>query len=201
MPTLQPPAHGTLKLIAFGLENCDSELSEFCAARGGGHNVTVPRHVLLAALARKGERRVNLLLDTRCFPNGASTERRPRHPGTHPNNISEIVNHRNFRKFLQRTAEPEWRKAHEQQRAAGRVEEDFVVAAFCKSGKHRSVAIAECLCYIGVSEGFKLKDRVRYLSEPAWRRMCKGNFDECLSDRDGLRRKSLQLALNIWRRC
>ena len=119
-PTQQPPAHGTLKVIAFGLENCDSRLTKFCEAKGGGHECEVPKHVLLAALARMGEPRVNLLLDTRCFPDDAeSTGRRCRHPGTNPTNISGIANHKNFRKFLKRTAEAQMAKSTQTAESCG----------------------------------------------------------------------------------
>ena len=189
MPTRQPPARGKLRIIALGLEKCDDQLFYYCKAHGGGNKVEVHEHVLREALARRHEPRVDLVLDARCFRDRAA--RITDHPGFHPETISRIVNDKNFLGFLKQVQK--WfRKAG----SAQGVEFDLVLAVFCKSGKHRSVAIAHCLRYLAVNEGLDV--HVNYLSEPDWGRMCRG-CNKCLKDPSGLRQRSLTIALHYWR--
>ena len=187
--TRQPPARGKLRIIAFGLEKCDDQLFYYCKAHGGGNKVEVHEHVLREALTRRHEPRVDLVLDARCFKERA--DRITDHPGFHPETISGIVNDKNFPGFLKQVRRKCYRKAG----SAQGVEFDFVFAVFSKRGKHRSVAIAHCLRYIGMSEGLNV--HVNYLSEPDWGRMCRG-CNKCLTDPDGLRQKSLAIALHHW---
>ena len=46
---------GDLKLITFGLSNCDPELSYFCATQDGARLIRIPSNNLHEALRRQGE--------------------------------------------------------------------------------------------------------------------------------------------------
>jgi hypothetical protein len=139
-----------------------------------------------------------LVLDARCFPD-PNAKQTTGHPGVHPEILNRIVHHRRFKSYLEEVAR-RWRQAVAVQKRAG-LELEMVVAVYCRSGKHRSVAIAECLRYIGDTvEGLRLNGEVKYLSKQRWGRMCKGGCDECLNDPDGLRQRSLDIAAEYWRR-
>ena len=76
----------------------------------------------------------------------------------------------------------------------------MVIAVYCRSGKHRSVAIAECLRYIGETvEGLMFLHPVKHLAKPTWgKSMCKGTRWKCKNDVDGLRQKCLEYAAAEW---
>ena len=67
---------------------------------------------------------------------------------------------------------------HRQEQPGKRPE--LVVAMYCKSGKHRSVAVSKCLRHVCASvEGFEVE--VLHISAPTWRRVCLGDEGACLS--------------------
>ena len=75
---------------------------------------------------------------------------------------------------------------------------DMVVALYCKSGKHRSVAVATCLEHILLTEE-KFEAEVKHLSERGWGfRICRGTCAECRSDSDEEKQSALRRAAEIW---
>ena len=64
----------------------------------------------------------------------------------------------------------------------------FTIIFICKSGCHRSVAMAELTSYVLNKLNFDV-GTIRHLNEPAWeaRRLCKGSCEECHPDRGTLR--------------
>ena len=77
---------------------------------------------------------------------------------------------------------------------------EMVVAVYCRSGKHRSLAVAECLRHIGETvEGLMFLDPVKNFAKPrCGNQRCKGMCEECQSDADGLRQRSLEYAAALW---
>ena len=97
----------------------------------------------------------------------------------HPDVIHEITTHRDFPQFIR-----DVRNAWLEQLQKRRREEvfhglqEFTVAAYCRHGKHRSVAISNILQCIFTQEGF-LAD-TRFLSAGKWsKKKCQGTCVEC----------------------
>ena len=97
-----------------------------------------------------------------------------------------------------------WRRAvAKQMEARPGLALQMVIAVYCRSGKHRSAAIAECLRHIGETvEGLMFfLHPVKHLAKPQWgKKMCKGTCWECKSDADGLRQKCLEYAEALWQK-
>ena len=77
---------------------------------------------------------------------------------------------------------------------------ELVVAVYCKSGKHRSVALSECLRHVCASvEGFDVA-KVLHLSAPTWSRHCRGEgvCKDCASFTE-VNKAALGHAEQIWR--
>ena len=71
------------------------------------------------------------------------------HCGFSPLNMSRVVNHKKFPVVLERVKR-QWQIAVAKQERNPQGEElDLVIAVYCEHGKHRSVAVAECLRHIG----------------------------------------------------
>ena len=77
---------------------------------------------------------------------------------------------------------------------------EMVVAVYCRSGTHRSLAVAECLRHIGNTvEGLMFLAPVKHFTKPKWgNKVCKGMCEECQNDADGLRQISLECAAALW---
>ena len=176
-----------LRLITFGVSNCDYVLRERWLA--GVYEFE--EQMLRDALSRHGEHRVDIILDARRFPDperhGTCDDRY--HSGMHPSVISRIVYHHNFQKYL-RYVKHIWKRW----RASG---PDLVVALYCRSGKHRSVAIAECLRRIaGSIEGMCVAD-VIHLSKCHWQCFRRGTCAEC-SEVSPRRCEAFQRVEQLW---
>ena len=190
--TKSPGTAGKLALVAFGLENIDADLIRRCAElRQHGWFPRVHDSALREALRRLGEPDVDFVVDARRFPDCTDEDHqerkeRVRHPGFHPSTMHRIVNHKKFRFFIE-GVQRQWRQAVASQRKYREDKElHLVIAVYCRQGKHRSVAIAECLRHIGEEvEGLKLTREVNYLSKKEWGyRMCRcrTNCIECVYD-------------------
>lgn len=156
-PGDQPRPRAHLRIVTFGLENCNAELAAHCKSlRYGGAFAQVPDATLRAALGRMGYPSVNVLCDCRIFPDYGQ-ERLRGHPGGHPVTVAQVARHDNFRPLL--------RSIHEQWGAPS-TESARVMAFFCKSGKHRSVAVATILKRICEEEGLEVD--LRHLSCTRW---------------------------------
>ena len=71
-------------------------------------------------------------------------------------------------------------------------------AAYCKSGKHRSVAAAMVLRHIFQAEGWSCEEEPTHLSRAQWgNECCKGNCDECAQKPNQLS-VLLKHALQAW---
>lgn len=191
--------HGKLQLLTFGLDNCDAELVNRCMDWGGcGARARIPETDLRAALHRQGYPRVDLVLDARCFPD-YNAFHLSRHTGVHPEIISRLVEHQRFPVFVQ-SLRHRWLQALTQrlQEHTGS-ELVFVVAVYCRMGKHRSVAVAHCLAHIGKEvHGFEV-DEVKHLSRPRWgKNLCKGFCDECRGFSQE-RQHAFNKAEHLWR--
>ena len=200
-PPPAPPAdsdgRGTLRLITFGLGNCDSELIALSDHRGGASHAEISEEELLAALHRKQEGDVDLVIDARRFPNPERTHN-TLHIGVHPDIIDQIVRHRNFPQFL-KYVRARWRSVIRTRRSRGDSTVSMVIAVYCKSGKHRSVAVAECLREIGQRvQNLNFVGR-HDLSENSWgRKICRGTCPECTTP-SVVKQAALDFAANIWR--
>jgi RNase adaptor protein for sRNA GlmZ degradation len=143
---------------------------------------------------------IDLVLDARCFPDPGA-QHTTRHPGIHPDIIMRIVQHWNFNGYMKHV-KAQWKKAVAKQKhdRPDQKELEFVVAVYCRSGKHRSVAIGECLRYIGERvEGLRFVAPVKHLSQKRWgNNMCKGGCEECKDEFQ--RRIYLEEAAAAWRR-
>jgi hypothetical protein len=140
----QPRSH--LRIVTFGLESCDAELAACCNRnRCGGAFARVPDAALRAALGRMGHPSVDVLCDCRIFPD-SGRERLYGHPGSHPVTVAQVARHENFQPLL-RSIQEQWGAPSTQPR---------VMAFFCKSGKHRSVAVATVLKWIFEEEGLEV---------------------------------------------
>jgi len=186
---------GTLRLITFGLENCDSELINLGMDRGGAAFAEFYDEELREALARKQEPNVDLVLDARRFPDPGATHN-TRHIGVHPEIIERIVRHWHFTEYL-RDVRRKWREVRERRRLQSDRTTSMVIAVYCRSGKHRSIAVAECLKHIGQRvEGLRFNGR-NDLSRPRWKNVCRGGCDECSTPSER-KESALQHAVNIW---
>lgn len=197
-------SHRRLRLLTFGLENCESSLVNRCVDSPlGGAGETFRDEELLVALRRVGQPRVDMVLDARCFPDPRA-QHVTNHTGVHPEIISRIVENANFPRYLW-DVRRKWRTAlvareeEEASGAPGSSGPELVIAVYCRSGKHRSVAVAECLRHIGdAAEGLEVAD-VMHLSKKRWgKNVCRGGCTEC-APFSQVRQSSLEQAACIWR--
>ena len=191
-----------MRLLTFGLANTEEELVRLCEnSEDGGACINVEDNILKEALHRLGEPDVDLVLDARNFPD-PHHRKITKHPGFYPENMNRIVENRKFKPFLQDVSK-KWRRAvAEQMKQHPGLPLQMVIAVYCRSGKHRSVAIAECLRYIGETvEGLMFLHPVKHLAKPTWgKNMCKGTCSKCKNDVDGLRQKCLEYAAAEWQK-
>ena len=183
----------TLKLVTFGLETCgDSHLEKGCEAqRGGGNRASFSDDELRQALQRKGEPSVDIIVDARRFRD-PHAERETRHIGVNPTIISEMVHHRNFKAVLLEIKQ-QWRDC----KNAGAT--DLVVAVYCRSGKHRSVALAECLKHVAQKLEKMCVHQMKHLSKERWgSRICTGWCTDCSQDPHQVRAHAFDLVLEYW---
>ena len=197
------PPRGTLQLLTFGLENADNDLEHKCKVwkdGGGGATAKFTYHELHKALHRLGHPRVDFILDARCFIDPKADDI-INHIGVHPEIIQRIIGHRHFYNYF-RDAKQEWNRAvayHNDKQPGSPLH--LVVAIYCRAGKHRSVAVAECLRHVATAvEGFSV-DEVCHLSKPRWnRRLCKGDCEECRTSTSE-KEQAMMHAEQIWQNC
>jgi len=218
---------GSVKLVTFGLSNCEEELVRKCIDRGGAADAHFSESELLQALAQKGFPQVDLCIDARCFPDEiiAHRPRSPtmrarqmqdsltqsqqvaderaehltRHIGRHPKIVTRITRHTQFPAFIEDIRQ-RWERV-----LAKRISEkkppDMVVAVYSRTGKHRCVAIAEVLRHIYAASPEVGAVDVQHLSTPNWTvGTCNETCSEC-NAASGERIESMQLAEQIWRHC
>ena len=160
-------------VLTFGLEGTDAELTE--KVETGLHWQDAD---LQDALRRLGHLHVDLFINCCMFDN---PQYATHHPGVHPDVIAGITGHRDFPQFI-RDVRNAWleqlQKRRREEDASSHGLQEFTVAAYCRHGKHRSVAISEILQCILTQEGF-LADTM-FLSARNWsKRKCRGTCDEC----------------------
>ena len=192
-PTVETPVR--LKLLTFGLENCDSELVDRCRDfEKGGAEAQFDDKSLHAAMERLGYNNVDLIIDARCFPDPREKKVAMGHIGIHPQVIHRIVHHDEFPGFL-RMFHRQWLRVNKN---CSKQKSEWIVAFYCKSGTHRSVALAEIIRSIFSSdEGFEVL-AVTHLAKPKWgKRICKGTCLECTFPSQH-RQHDLQHALQMW---
>jgi hypothetical protein len=191
----------TLRLITFGLENCDTELVNGCRDQGdhrgsGGAYARFSEAELRAALTRQGENDVDLVLDARHFP-APNAGHVTRCTGVHPEIIDRLVHHSHFKWYLKDVVKRQWKEILAKKRAEGDVAPSLVIAVYCRSGKHRSVAVAECLKYIGEkAESLDVLER-RDLSRARWGKICKGGCNDC-AGYSQMRQSAFEHAMRVW---
>jgi len=151
---------------------------------------------LREALCRLGYPQVDIILDARKFPD-FKAQHLTRHTGIHPAIIERITLHDKFPSYLL-DLRKKWRRAvyqHSVEQPGAPVR--LVVALYCRTGKHRSVAVAECLRHIAeAAEDFHVYGVV-HLSRSKWNKnVCKGGCEECMSSAQ--REVVLQRVECIW---
>jgi len=193
---------GELQLLTFGLENCDEHLVNRCMDWGehGGARARIPEPELRSALHRLGYPHVDMVIDARCFPDYHAWNL-SRHIGVHPEILTRLVQHPRFPRYiksLRHQWSERWQSALQQQKGPELL---FVVAVYCRAGKHRSVAVSQCLAHIGKAvQSLEVRD-VQHLSRPRWgRNLCKGSCDECRGFSKE-RQSALEKAEQLWRSC
>ena len=115
--------------------------------------------------------------------------------------MKQIIRHWHFDNYF-RDAKQLWDAAvayHNERQTGSPLQ--LVIAAYCRGGKHRSVAVAECLRHVATAvEGFNV-DEVCHLSKPRWnRRLCRGDCEECTTSSPE-KEEALIHAEEIWRNC
>eukprot|EP00418_Pyrodinium_bahamense_P076976 CAMPEP_0179068408 /NCGR_PEP_ID=MMETSP0796-20121207/29987_1 /TAXON_ID=73915 /ORGANISM="Pyrodinium bahamense, Strain pbaha01" /LENGTH=510 /DNA_ID=CAMNT_0020765463 /DNA_START=109 /DNA_END=1641 /DNA_ORIENTATION=- len=190
---------GKLQLLTFGLENCDNELVNRCMDwPKGGAEARLSDEELHKALGRLGFKRVDLIFDARKFPDFRA-QTLTRHIGVHPEIISRITQHVHFPRYM-RDVRRQWSRTLSLCMMGQRgVPTELVVAVYCRQGKHRSVAVAECIRHIAETvEHFHVQE-VQHLSKARWgKNVCKGGCEEC-RDFSAQRQSALHRAEKIWR--
>ena len=188
MPTVPAnQAEQEATILTFGLENMDNELVNLTIDAGGGASASIPMEALHRALFRKGFKRVDFIIDCRLFPD-PDAQALTRHPGTHPEVLDRITRHRNFQGTVcQVQRRMKCIMAEKRERAGPNEKLELVAAFYCKKGRHRSVAMAECFRHVVENlEGFRVRE-AKNLSEANWPKgTCKGTCQECLALEDGL---------------
>eukprot|EP00929_Paragymnodinium_shiwhaense_P095160 TRINITY_DN56118_c0_g4_i2.p2 TRINITY_DN56118_c0_g4~~TRINITY_DN56118_c0_g4_i2.p2 ORF type:complete len:283 (+),score=63.15 TRINITY_DN56118_c0_g4_i2:210-1058(+) len=208
LPTAELGAAPTLsaQLLTFGLENCDNDLVNACMKYDkGGSEAKFSDAMLRDALHRLGYYHVDYIVDARRFPD-PDGQSRTQHIGINPAIMARISKHAGFPTFMRQwrrdmqTKLDKYRRVFAQQADLGELNHEFVVAVYCKSGKHRSVAVAEMFAFIFREvERFPDVPEVVHLSRARWgRNICKGGCLECKPFSE-LRQASLQRAADLWR--
>jgi hypothetical protein len=144
-----------LKIITFGLSLPELERRPY-------FHSTPDEWALRAALSRRGYESVSALCDCRMF-SGERGERIYDHPGSHPITTATVAMHPRFPALLISVQE-QW-LASLAKEGSGKME--TLLAFFCTSGKHRSVAVAtifQSICQ--VREGLHVE--LCHLSSAAW---------------------------------
>ena len=159
-----------MRLLTFGLANTEEELVRLCDnSKDGGACIYVEDYILKDALHRLGEPHVDLVLDARNFPD-PHRRKITSHPGFYPENMNRIVQNTEFKPYLEDISKKKWRRAvTKQMEARPGLPLQMVVAVYCRSGKHRSLAVAECLSHIGETvEGLMFLAPVKNFAKPRW---------------------------------
>ena len=200
IPAAPGPFMCSVSLVTFGLERLDEELAKHVFQQGGGARASIDDDDLRLALRRSVGFRADVVVDARHFPDPDSHSLR-RHTGHHPEIISRIVRHRNFREWLtavkaEFVVAAEAREANA--RADGSIYADVGVAVYCRSGKHRSVAGALVLKCALEAEKW-LCPEARHLSQKTWYRCCRGLCPECTERPESLQ-ETLLRAREVWLR-
>ena len=188
----------TVHIFSFGLETFDDVLSDACDKQGGGARAQVCHSVLRGLLEEKVENarfheEVAILADCRQFADPAK-EKGCRslcgHVGWHPQIMSNIANHRNFPGFIR------WIKKELELKLLK--SDEVRIACFCKSGRHRSVAITRFLKHLVTKQGWACS--VKHFAEESghWNRLCLNNCRECES-RSEAREEAYRIAESCFR--
>ena len=132
-----------------------------------------------------------MLVDARLFADSWSE-----HSGTHPRIITRLISHDCFAKFLRKV-----RRVFDREVAAwtrgpfSANPQPFTIGVFCRSGKHRSVAVAQVLVHVISSLGY-----VAVWNPIDDTRLCR--CSECSGSRFftlASLSNALDLAIDIWR--
>lgn len=185
-----------LKLVTFGLENCDAELVDECPGRGGGSCARFSDEELRAAMERKSVGFADLLIDARVFPDPEALSL-TRHTGHHPEIVSRISKHWNFRRWL-RGVRKKLVEAIKNADVAAPTRNKIVVAVYCRAGKHRSVAASIILERIFKNECWEVPQITHLSSVRGWGKSCKGKCEECIKEPDPTREDALKNAWEVW---
>lgn len=190
---------GKMRILTFGLENWDSELvSEFCKRDPHEQlSVKFPDEDLHAALARNREPKVDLVVDSRCFPD-PDARSLTHHYGRSPEIIRRICDNSNFFRWL-----VDLKRAFEKARAAAQPAQnglvEMTIAFYCKKGKHRSVACSYICCEIFRREGW-LCGEPKHLSRKGWNKTCAvQNCSNC-SNWDAEVKRKFKDVHDMWQR-
>mmetsp|Transcript_129429 Transcript_129429/g.224718 ORF Transcript_129429/g.224718 Transcript_129429/m.224718 type:complete len:664 (+) Transcript_129429:91-2082(+) len=189
------PGRGrVMELVTFGLENCDADLVDECGGRGGGSVARFDNEELRAALRRKHVGYADLIMDARCFPDPEALTL-TRHTGHHPEIVSRISKHWNFRKWL-------WQVRKKLREAVSYGDDEaktkVVVAVYCRAGKHRSVAASLLLQRIFKNDDWDVRPINHLSAQRGWGKSCKGKCEECIKDPDPVREDALKNAWQLW---
>ncbi len=169
-----------VKIIFFGLSNCSVRqgvtphahaLQQWWAS--SGTRGRVPQELLENMLRESGKAEptdVTVFFDCRIFhdPNGGALRG---HVGVHPDIASGLLQAHLFRPFwgdVKRTLQPALRAGPH----------DVAIGFYCRSGKHRSVALAH-LAHGVLSRTHRASPPDGLQQENAWRRTCRGCCSEC----------------------
>lgn len=181
-----------VRIFTLGLDNFDNELVDFCHEWSrGGAEAEVPETMLRGVLKKRVGMHIDVLSDARMFTDPASTNL-SRHIGQHPDILSRIAKMRNFPRWVEKMKGGVAKTLD--------TSDEACVAIYCRSGKHRSVALAWFLRCFCEHEGWL--PEVRHLCESSWKSTCKGRCAECqmTSARSPQREYAMDYALGWWER-
>jgi len=146
---------------------------------------------------RRKQSQVDMIVDARNFPDHEALQL-SRHTGNHPRIISRICKNKHFVEWL-REVKHRFQRAYDRKAAtdADCREHLFVLATYCRMGKHRSVATAAILSHIFQFNGWQCE--TEHLSYSRWgKNCCKGKCSECTNTADPELLDALDAALVIW---
>ncbi len=199
------PAPTTVQLITMGIEllgrSHPGDVTRRLAVvahghgRGGGRGPHVDDTLVLDALVEAGvvdraDAQFVVVADCRGFSDPARTALR-NHLGTNAQNLRGFAGHPEFRAWARKT-----QRCIAAQFAEGRRN---TVVAFCKKGRHRSVAAAAVLEAVMASDSVAMRAPVMHLAKRYWWQGACGMCPLCAAASDE-KRRILDAAVAEWRR-
>ena len=155
---------------------------------------------LKTELAGRGLEEVDILLDARCFRDPGATESGLNgHTGRNPHIMCNLVHHSDFENWLL-AAKLQFERCLRLRGKLANFAGVIIIVVYCRSGKHRSVAVCHVLRHIlneQTTHKLRAEDPVDLMCTSWGRKCCYGVCPECIS-MPPCRQAALIRALTFW---